>query len=85
MLTTTENQTPEILNQARAKFRRIEVLDNYGMTWLVQLLTLEIHAASPITGIVALSEVDLIRAAQLRQKLGVLGQSVESAVAFRDK
>jgi len=43
------------------------------------------HARRPFDRIVALSECDLLRAAELRERLGLPGQSVASARAFRDK
>ncbi|WP_328396352.1 ATP-grasp domain-containing protein [Nocardia sp. NBC_00416] len=43
------------------------------------------HDRRPFDRIVALSECDVVRAAELRAHLGVPGQSLESATAFRDK
>ena len=43
------------------------------------------HAKRPFDRIVALSECDLLRAAELRERLGLPGQGVASARAFRDK
>ncbi len=43
------------------------------------------HALRPFDRIVALSECDLLRAAELRERLGLPGQGVASARAFRDK
>ncbi|WP_280489847.1 ATP-grasp domain-containing protein [Nocardia carnea] len=43
------------------------------------------HARQPFDRIVALSECDLVRAAELRAHLSVPGQDLISATAFRDK
>lgn len=43
------------------------------------------HAEQPFDRIVALSECDLVRAAELRAYLDIPGQSPASATAFRDK
>jgi hypothetical protein len=85
LLTAASNQTPEDLELARSRFRRVEVLPDYDTTGLVELTAIALHAETPLTGIVALSEVDLVRAAALRERFGITGQSVESATAFRDK
>ncbi|MEK3880164.1 ATP-grasp domain-containing protein [Paenibacillus sp. FSL M7-0420] len=45
----------------------------------------ELHEAKQIDYIIAAQEFDLLKAAQLREYLGLQGQSVESALAFRDK
>ncbi|WP_433631518.1 ATP-grasp domain-containing protein [Nocardia sp. CA-120079] len=43
------------------------------------------HAEQPFDRIVALSECDLVRAAELRAYLDISGQSLASATAFRNK
>ncbi len=51
----------------------------------VEVAALEVHRDGPVQMVLALSEYDILRAARLRRHLGVAGQSVESATAFRDK
>lgn len=46
---------------------------------------LELSRSTFFSRIVATSELDIIRAANLRHKLGIVGQNIESAIAFRDK
>jgi hypothetical protein len=61
---------------------RIPSFDGDGR---IELRVLEQHARTPFHAIVAHGEYDLIRAARLRARLGLPGQSVASAVAYRDK
>lgn len=85
LFTAMANQSPEAISQARVLYRSVEVFDHYDTTGWIEMAALKIHTESPITAIVALSEVDLVRAAELRERLGLAGQSVASALAFRDK
>lgn len=51
----------------------------------VETLAASIHARTPIDRVITMSEHDVIRAARLREQLGIDGQGMESALAFRDK
>ena len=51
----------------------------------VDAAVLAAHRERPFEAIVALSECDQVRAAELRERLGVPGESVTSATAYRDK
>ena len=73
---------PEGGGQGYAEVVRIPSFDADGRT---ELRILERHARSPFTAIVRMSEYDLIRAARLRERFGIPGQSVASAVAYRNK
>lgn len=66
-------------------FAVVETFPNMAANDLVEKRALELHRARPFDRIVALSEVDLLRAARLRERLGLPGQSVRSASVFRDK
>jgi hypothetical protein len=46
---------------------------------------LEIGKQRPLTSVIALEEGDLVRAGKLRDRLGLPGQSADSAFAFRNK
>jgi biotin carboxylase len=65
-------------------FRHFEVIDAYdgpdADTRIVELCKL-----FPVRRIITTAEVDVIRAAAIRQKLNIPGQSVESATSYRDK
>jgi len=57
-------------------------LDNYK---LVEQKTFELLGQFEFTKVIAHSEYDLISAAYLREKLNIDGQSVKSAISYRDK
>jgi len=63
----------------------VEYFANYINNGLVERRILEIHAAHGVDAIVSFGEDDVIRAARLREKLGLSGQNLESAEAFRCK
>jgi hypothetical protein len=51
----------------------------------VEHAVIRAHQATPFHAIVAVTEFEVLRAARLRAYLGIPGQSVESALAYRDK
>jgi len=59
--------------------------DDYLYNPEVELKALELHRSAAFVEVIALSEFDLIRAARIRERCGIPGQSLESALAFRDK
>ncbi|MDN8541818.1 ATP-grasp domain-containing protein [Erwinia sp. BC051422] len=65
-----------------ASFYRTEDIDRDSevAVWIEKLI-----AAQPVDYVVCHSEYDLIRSAQLRERLGIEGQRPESALAYRDK
>jgi hypothetical protein len=65
-----------------ARIERYEAFDRDG--W-IDIRALELHEEHRFGRILAHSEYDLVRAARLRELLGLPGQSVASAVAYRDK
>jgi hypothetical protein len=66
-------------------YEEIVLLDDWKRSRMVDLAVVDAHRRHPIERVVSLSECDVVRAAQLREWLGLPGQSVASAVAFRDK
>ncbi|MFB7544265.1 hypothetical protein ACFC0N_30740 [Streptomyces zaomyceticus] len=68
-----------------AAFEETVVLVDYHDSVAVEREALRLHAEFGFDEIIALSEFDLLRAARLRDLLGLAGQSEESALAFRDK
>ena len=66
-------------------YPRLQGFDNYLDSGLVELAALRLHERDPITHIIALDEVDIVRAGRLRDRLGISGQTEASGVAFRDK
>jgi hypothetical protein len=51
----------------------------------VEMRAFSAHAEMPFTRVVFTGELGVLRAARLRQALGIPGQTVESAFAYRDK
>jgi hypothetical protein len=63
----------------------IRVMDDYDSSGEVEDLAVALYREKPYEYILALSEYDILRAARLREFLGLPGQNYESALAFRDK
>lgn len=63
----------------------IRVPDDYDSSGEVEDLAVALYREKPYEHILALSEYDILRAARLREFLGLPGQNYESALAFRDK
>jgi pyruvate carboxylase len=63
----------------------VSVYSNYIGNGAIDADVLDLHARFGIDRIVAMGEDDVIRAARLRAALNLPGQSLESAVAYRDK
>ncbi|PZM67595.1 ATP-grasp domain-containing protein [Paenibacillus dendritiformis] len=76
--------TPERAKECD-KYKVIETFENYEVNGGVEIRGLELYNAHKFHTILSTSEFDLIRAAQLRECLGIEGQNLKSAVAFRNK
>jgi hypothetical protein len=63
----------------------VSVYSYYISNGAIDADVLDLHARFGIDRIVAMGEADVIRAARLRAALNLPGQSLESAVAYRDK
>ncbi|MGN6104018.1 MAG: ATP-grasp domain-containing protein [Kofleriaceae bacterium] len=70
---------------ARRSFERLELVENYERSGRVEQLAIEMHREIGFDRIISISEFDLLRAAKLRDLLGIEGQRYESALAFRNK
>lgn len=64
---------------------RVEYFNNYIGNGNVELRAIELDEEHQFDYLIALNEFDLLRAAKLREMLGLPGQDVASAEAFRDK
>ncbi len=83
VLVTTPAAVADVPDAA-ARFRECVLVDDYQSWWTEW--TAERSAARHDVGLVASSsEDDVLRAARLRERLGLPGQSVASALALRDK
>jgi hypothetical protein len=76
-----EGRAPEA---AVRRFRHLEILDEYESPH-VETHARRLHAQHGFTRILGNSETDVVRAACLRQELGIEGQGLASAIAYRDK
>jgi len=66
-------------------YRHIEAVTGYETAGRVEARVLELAAVHPIEYLVNCQEFDLERAAQLREILGLPGQRLDGAEAFRNK
>src|SRR5262245_18566827 len=83
------NERDEVARQAAnsptSGYSKIRLVESWNdERELADALVAE-HRLEPLDELVALSETDLIRAARLREMLGLPGQTFQPAVAFRDK
>ncbi len=67
------------------RYRHVEAVHGYDTSGHVEARALELAREHDVRHIVATQERDLERAAQLREILGLPGQRLASASAFRDK
>jgi biotin carboxylase len=67
------------------RYRMVRFVDDHDVGGLTELTGIQIGNAVPFTHVLPHSEYDLIRAARLRQRFQIPGQTVESARAYRDK
>lgn len=63
----------------------VEGFYNYEKTGELEIRALELNLSHQFEKIIATSEFDILRAARIREYLGIDGQKVTSALAYRDK
>ncbi|MGA8941374.1 MAG: ATP-grasp domain-containing protein, partial [Thermoactinomyces sp.] len=66
-------------------YTQIYCFENYDYNHAVEFTALKLYQQTPYRTIIATAERDILRAARLRDFLGLEGQSLDSALAFRDK
>lgn len=66
-------------------YAHVERFDSFDADGLTEIRALELAKSFAFTRVFAQSEHDLIRAAELREWLALPGQSLKSAITFRDK
>ena len=59
--------------------------EDYTGNPLIEYEVVRLHEKHGFDRLIAMSELDLLRAARLRERLGIPGQDVAGATAFRDK
>lgn len=67
------------------KYDHVEIIESFDKNGWTEIRVLELHSQYNFRVILPHQEKDVIRAARLREYLGLPGQSVESAIAYRDK
>src|SRR5690606_4877229 len=63
----------------------IEAFDNYRENGCVELKAIELYEKFQYHTVLANTEADILRAARLRKRFDLKGQSISSAINFRDK
>lgn len=66
-------------------FKQVEFFSDYATNDLIELQAIKLHQQQPITKIIPMAEADILRAAHLRERLNIPGQTVANATLFRDK
>lgn len=69
----------------RGRYAEVRTFEDYEANPAVQQAARELHERTGYRAIVAKAECDLVRAGELRDDLGLPGQTRASAVAYRDK
>ena len=67
------------------QYAQVFAFENYDYNSAIEFQALQLYREHPYHTIIATAERDILRAARLREYLGIEGQSWESAIAFRDK
>jgi biotin carboxylase len=73
------------LTAARRIFKDIYEVGNYHDSSYIIAMAAQIYEKAPYDQIIAPDEMDILRAATLRSRFSLAGQSYESALAFHDK
>lgn len=66
-------------------YKKVFSFENYDFNSAVEFKALQLYEESPYRFVIATAERDILRAAKIREYLGLEGQSWESALSFRDK
>lgn len=66
-------------------YKKVKTISNYDSSGLVEKKAIDLANENSYDTVIAISELDLIRAAKIREKFSIKGQKEESALAFRNK
>lgn len=66
-------------------FSHIEMFDQYATNDTIELMLIEYSKKYKISNIIPMTEADVLRAALVKEKLGIDGLSYTQAIKFRDK
>ncbi|MBV9139942.1 MAG: hypothetical protein JO115_03330 [Pseudonocardiales bacterium] len=81
---TAKSATAGLSAAAAGRFRRIEVVDDYESDEIDRRID-ALCTQENVTRVLTTAEIDIVRAARVRERHGLPGQSVASAVAYRHK
>ncbi len=87
LITSSKNVAKDKLEKLHETFQEVIVVDDYYESGEVEVAAIRLHRRIQYDRVItpATGEFDLLRAAKLREYLGLSGQTYESALAFRDK
>lgn len=74
-----------IRSQQLDGYRQVVTVENYADSSVPEFTALDLHETYDFDRILAMSEFDILRAARLREAMGLPGQSYKRALLFRDK
>ncbi|WP_052663433.1 ATP-grasp domain-containing protein [Psychromicrobium lacuslunae] len=84
VLLTTAAALQGVEEEVLHSFAHIETVEHY-QSWATELRAEQLARKFHVERVASTSEMDVLRAARLRERLGLPGQSVPSAIAYRDK
>jgi phosphoribosylaminoimidazole carboxylase (NCAIR synthetase) len=85
VLVTARSVAPDrVLDAVAGQYREVVVVDDYDHPD-VEALVLSLAERHRAERVLTTAEIDVLRAARVRERLGIPGQGVESATAYRDK
>ncbi|MDH6111840.1 biotin carboxylase [Kitasatospora sp. MAP12-15] len=79
------SQDPDLAAAELAGYEEVVTFDRFHENPAVETAALELHGRHGFDALIAMNEFDLLRAARLREAMGVAGQQRAQAEAFRDK
>jgi hypothetical protein len=84
VLVTTPSAVEGVAGGAGVHFRECVLVDAY-QSWWTEWAAEQAARRHPVSLVATSSEDDVLRAARLRARLGLPGQGIEAALAYRDK
>lgn len=85
VLFTDRNDINRITRHLNGVFSKVEYFNNFNENDLVEKRAIELHKEYHFQNIVPFAEIDVLRTARLREKLGLSGPALEDVIYFRDK
>lgn len=76
---------PERARAELSGYREVVTFERFHANAAVETTALDLHRRHGFDAVIAMNEYDLLRAARLREAMGIDGQGTAEAEAFRDK